>query len=464
MHFLQCTNSYHNKSELTMSNNHSSQRHCEAMLPSKLNPHAEAFRPTAFHRGHRSTNFCRQVETGTSPVFWCSSRLNPHAQEFRPGHYWTGDSIQATWPNMFAATANVTVTTRHGALLDIGVISDAAPIEEVEFREEMVNDAETREQEHIVEDEDEDDGSAIGQTVEIESENRRIYSENNHNQRFSLQSITGVEEDTDDEGEIPNNGGDWQYICAPTLSESQVLALPEVEYTEEKEGVSLQSLGSNYNSVLLEDDDDSESKSFCNGSCAICLEDFVQGERVRLLPRCRHVFHTEHILPWLVDIRGCCPLCKTPVLEEIESERAGEMPGRSDTDPLRESAYVTWRRRLRALTDLLVPDWDVPHRDLRDRDLPDRDLPDWLGRSNTVVSLSHYHHFWNLSIPARVMEDHVDRAEDVSLNESPSCVYLGRREWRRETTRRSQEQSRRQRREERRPRPVRRRHGFQRRM
>jgi hypothetical protein len=50
--------------------------------------------------------------------------------------------------------------------------------------------------------------------------------------------------------------------------------------------------------------------------CSICLEDYNEMESYCLvqLPRCRHVFHTECLYPWLTERQGCCPTCKTPVL------------------------------------------------------------------------------------------------------------------------------------------------------
>ncbi|KAG7338106.1 ring finger domain containing protein [Nitzschia inconspicua] len=61
-----------------------------------------------------------------------------------------------------------------------------------------------------------------------------------------------------------------------------------------------------------------ESSSLYNTTicttCSICIDEFVDGERVRLLPRCGHAFHTECILPWLSERQGCCPLCKMAVL------------------------------------------------------------------------------------------------------------------------------------------------------
>lgn len=48
--------------------------------------------------------------------------------------------------------------------------------------------------------------------------------------------------------------------------------------------------------------------------CSICIEDFEEGERLLLLPRCHHAFHKDCLHPWLLERQGSCPLCKTSVL------------------------------------------------------------------------------------------------------------------------------------------------------
>lgn len=63
-------------------------------------------------------------------------------------------------------------------------------------------------------------------------------------------------------------------------------------------------------------------------TCSICIEEFEEGEKIRLLPRCGHGYHTECILPWLTERQGCCPLCKANVLGsgedgEVEGSDAG---------------------------------------------------------------------------------------------------------------------------------------------
>jgi hypothetical protein len=47
-------------------------------------------------------------------------------------------------------------------------------------------------------------------------------------------------------------------------------------------------------------------------SCAICLEDFCEGDTVKTLP-CQHVFHDDHVTAWFARSLTC-PLCKARVL------------------------------------------------------------------------------------------------------------------------------------------------------
>ncbi|RWR76144.1 RING-H2 finger protein ATL3 [Cinnamomum micranthum f. kanehirae] len=50
--------------------------------------------------------------------------------------------------------------------------------------------------------------------------------------------------------------------------------------------------------------------------CAVCLCEFSQGEKARILPRCNHGFHLNCIDMWFQS-HSTCPLCRT--LVELES-------------------------------------------------------------------------------------------------------------------------------------------------
>jgi hypothetical protein len=56
--------------------------------------------------------------------------------------------------------------------------------------------------------------------------------------------------------------------------------------------------------------------------CAICLGEFVDGEKVRVLPLCGHGFHVRCVDAWLVS-HGSCPTCRRPVMEGADAKGAG---------------------------------------------------------------------------------------------------------------------------------------------
>ena len=93
-----------------------------------------------------------------------------------------------------------------------------------------------------------------------------------------------------------------------------------------------------------------------SNTCSICIDDFEVGEKVILLPKCRHAFHRDCIKPWLMERQGCCPVCKTAVAETEENddetnlERINEAPGTTTTTTTTttEAGEEALERRLRS--------------------------------------------------------------------------------------------------------------------
>ncbi|XP_065864471.1 RING-H2 finger protein ATL16 [Euphorbia lathyris] len=51
-------------------------------------------------------------------------------------------------------------------------------------------------------------------------------------------------------------------------------------------------------------------RSFCE--CAVCLNEFQQDEKLRIIPNCSHVFHIDCIDIWLQN-NANCPLCRNTI-------------------------------------------------------------------------------------------------------------------------------------------------------
>jgi Ring finger domain len=52
--------------------------------------------------------------------------------------------------------------------------------------------------------------------------------------------------------------------------------------------------------------------------CAVCLTEFKEGEKTRVLPNCLHFFHVNCIDEWLCK-NANCPLCRSPITTEPTS-------------------------------------------------------------------------------------------------------------------------------------------------
>ena len=67
--------------------------------------------------------------------------------------------------------------------------------------------------------------------------------------------------------------------------------------------------------VTFRDAGDGPKLDDCDYSCAVCLDEFVNGDRLRQLTLCGHQFHTACLDEWLGQ-HDNCPLCRAPVVGE----------------------------------------------------------------------------------------------------------------------------------------------------
>ncbi|KAJ8636887.1 hypothetical protein MRB53_011154 [Persea americana] len=55
--------------------------------------------------------------------------------------------------------------------------------------------------------------------------------------------------------------------------------------------------------------------------CAVCLGEFAEGEWLRLLPNCAHIFHVVCVDTWF-QTHSTCPLCRSDVLHDFNSQQS----------------------------------------------------------------------------------------------------------------------------------------------
>ncbi|GAB5358779.1 hypothetical protein AAMO2058_000488000 [Amorphochlora amoebiformis] len=66
-----------------------------------------------------------------------------------------------------------------------------------------------------------------------------------------------------------------------------------------------------------EDEEEDDTGRVINSRCVICIEDFKDGEELKILP-CRHGFHPGCIDRWLADHSDRCPVCNQSLLAPSE--------------------------------------------------------------------------------------------------------------------------------------------------
>ncbi|XP_074658548.1 E3 ubiquitin-protein ligase RNF13-like [Tubulanus polymorphus] len=71
--------------------------------------------------------------------------------------------------------------------------------------------------------------------------------------------------------------------------------------------------------------------------CAICLDDYEEGDKMRILP-CSHAYHVKCVDPWLLNNKRTCPVCKRKVIPGDDPE---DTDSDSDEDHERRVSEVT---------------------------------------------------------------------------------------------------------------------------
>jgi len=66
-------------------------------------------------------------------------------------------------------------------------------------------------------------------------------------------------------------------------------------------------------------------------TCAVCIDDFKDGDKLRVLP-CRHEYHVECIDLWLTTRKSFCPICKRCINGDDDADENTPLLGRSSSN------------------------------------------------------------------------------------------------------------------------------------
>ncbi|KAK4782641.1 hypothetical protein SAY86_007015 [Trapa natans] len=82
-----------------------------------------------------------------------------------------------------------------------------------------------------------------------------------------------------------------------------------------------------------------EGGVFMATECPICLGEFIDGEKVRVLPKCNHGFHVRCIDEWLAA-HSSCPTCRHSLLEQTPPPQLAPLPPQDRAAPVHSIVVV----------------------------------------------------------------------------------------------------------------------------
>ena len=130
-------------------------------------------------------------------------------------------------------------------------------------------------------------------------------------QVLGLPEISFVKTDNDDDDDDDQSTSNTSVESDAVAVEPEIVVPPPPTQTDEEQGQTCETPMVNNNGDPL--------VTTCT-MCSICIDNFEDGERIRILPKCNHGFHTDCLMPWLTERQGCCPLCKRSVLGPDDDE------------------------------------------------------------------------------------------------------------------------------------------------
>lgn len=95
-----------------------------------------------------------------------------------------------------------------------------------------------------------------------------------------------------------------RWICRYHPSSAATISAASVAHAPPPQALGLDPVSINSLPLILYRPSDKEL-----GECSICLGIFVDGDKVKVLPNCRHCYHSECVDKWLTN-HSSCPLCR----------------------------------------------------------------------------------------------------------------------------------------------------------